>query len=109
MKIKEVNLGAHAYNLLCNSGRSKAELANYLGVRRQNINRSVFDKKSLDTDTVRRLSEFFDYNLFSLFVEDDQNDYCKKEVKARIIIEMGAEKQEKTATFIFGDNKVELK
>lgn len=109
MRIEEVNLGKKILELVEERGINKSELADYLGIRRQNINRDVFGKMSLDTSLVIRISEYFDYNLFSLFVPNNQNDYKPKEVKARIIIEMGAEKQERNATFIFGENKVELK
>lgn len=109
MKIKDVNLGQYVLSLLEERGISKGQLADALGLKRQNVNRDIFEKVSLDTAMVCRISEYLDYNLFSLFVPDNQNDYSTKEVKARIIIEMGAEKQEKSATFIFGENKVELK
>ena len=109
MKIKDVNIGKYVLSLVKEKGISKGKFADAINVQRQNINRDVFDKESLDTAMVCRISEFLDFNLFSLFVQDNQNDYKAKEVKARIIIEMGAEKQEKSATFIFGENKVELK
>lgn len=108
MKINEVNLGKAIYDLLCESGKSKGEFADNLGIKRQNINRDVFSKHSLDTSLLCRISEYFDCNLFTLFCEDNQKDYSRQEVKVKIIIEMGAEKQEKSATFIFGENKVEL-
>lgn len=109
MKIEDVNLGKVILNLLEEKGINKGQFADTLGIKRQNINRDVFEKMSLDTSLVSRISEVLDYNLFVLFVKGNQNDYSKKEVKARIIIEMGAEKQEKSATFIFGENKVELR
>ena len=110
MKIEEVNLGQVILGIITEKGINKAQFADSIGIRRQNVNRDVFDRASLDTSLVARISEFLDVNLFSLFVVNNQNDYsCKKEVKARIIIEVGAEKQEKSATFIFGEHKVELK
>ena len=109
MKIEDVNLGRIIFNLLEEKGLSKGQFADILGIKRQNINRDVFEKMSLDTSLVCRISEILDYNLFTLFTKNNQIDYSKKEVKARIVIEMGAEKQEKSATFIFGENKVELK
>lgn len=109
MKIKDVNIGMYLQSLIEEKGISKGQFADAIGIRRQNVNRDIFDKESLDTAMVCRISEYLDFNLFSLFIQDNQYDYSTKEVKARIIIEMGAEKQEKSATFIFGENKVELK
>lgn len=110
MKIKNVNLGHEIVRLLAEKGITKAQLADTIGVKRQNINRDVLEKNSLDTSLVIRISEALDYNLFALFMPDNHNDYNQKQkVNAKIIIEMGAEKQEKTATFIFGENKVQLK
>ena len=53
MKIREVNLGVFILNLLNERGISKGEFADTLGIKRQNVNRDVFDKKSLDTNLVR--------------------------------------------------------
>ena len=56
-----------------------------------------------------RISEVLGVNLFSLFFDNNQPDYnVANEIKARIVIEMGTETQEKTATFIFGHNKIKL-
>jgi plasmid maintenance system antidote protein VapI len=109
MKIREVNLGVFILNLLNERGISKGEFADTLGIKRQNVNRDVFDKKSLDTNLVRRISEYFDYNLFSLFVVDNQNDYSiPKEMKATVVIEIGNKKKDVTFGVRFGDNDIEI-
>ena len=66
---------------------SKAKFAELLGIARQNIEKTVFQKHSLDTDLL-----------------------CneKKEVKATLTIEMGAEKKEQVLRFVFGDNNIEI-
>ena len=110
MEIKNVNLGQEVARLIVEKRISKAQLADAIGLKRQNINRDVFEKNSLDSQLIIRISEFLDYNLFTLFTESNQNDCGKnRKVNAKIIIEIGSEKQEKSATFIFGQNKVELK
>ena len=110
MEIKNVNLGQEVARLIVEKRISKAQLADAIGLKRQNINRDVFEKNSLDSQLIIRISEFLDYNLFTLFTESNQNDCSKnRKVNAKIIIEIGSEKQEKSATFIFGQNKVELK
>lgn len=110
MKLKNVNLGNEISRILAEKRISKAQFADSIGVKRQNVNRDILEKASLDSTLMCRISEVLGVNLFSLFIENNQFDYnVESKIKARIIIEMGAEKQEKTATFIFGQNKVELK
>lgn len=110
MKIQEIDLGGFILNLLQEKGISKGEFADRIGIKRQNANRDIFEKKSLDTNLVRRISEYLDYNLFTLFLDDNQYDYIKKqELKATLTIVMGKEKQDKSFHFVFGENNVEIK
>lgn len=109
MEIKDVNLGEVIMNLIEEKGVSKAKLAKHIGKDPQNMNRDVFNQKSLDTRIVRQISEFLDYNLFELYSSNNQNDYRRGSVKATVKIEMGEQQQEKTFTFLFGENKVEIK
>lgn len=109
MKIKEIDLGGFILKMLNDREIDKSELADYLGIKSQNINRDVFNKKSLDTDRLRKICEFFDYNFFELFISDNQIDYRKKEMKTKVVIEMGEQKAEKTFTVSFGENKLEIK
>lgn len=108
MKIKEVNLGSFILKMLIDRGIEKAVLADYLGIHRQNVNRDVFSKNSLDTDLLRKICEFFDYNFFELFTNNNQNDYSKKEMKTTVTIEMGEQKAEKTFTISYGENKLKI-
>ena len=108
MKINDVNIVEVVLDLIEKKGISKSKLAEKIGKDPQNMNRDVFNQKSLDTSLVRKISEFLDYNLFELFISNNQNDYDRK-VKATVKIEMGEQQQEKTFTFLFGDNKVEIK
>lgn len=109
MKIKNVNIGKVILDLIEKKEISKSKLAENIGKDAQNMNRDVFNQKSLDTALVRKISEFLDYNLFELYTSDNQNDYKGGEVKATVKIEMGHQQQEKTFTFLFGDNKIEIK
>jgi len=109
MKINDVNLGEFVFNLLTARGVSQKQFAEKMGIKPQNVKRDIFEKKSLDTDLLRRISEYFDVNLFELFISDNQNDYTKKDFKATVIIELGEQKAEKTFTVCVGKNKVEIK
>lgn len=111
MKMNRVNLGEIIHQIVREKGWSDAEFAKNLNIARQNIKKTVFEKHSLDTDLLCSICEVLDCNLFDYFSACNQNDYPQtpKEIKAKITIEMGAEKQDKTFRFVFGQNKVEIK
>lgn len=90
-------------------GFTNKKLADFLGKDVQNVKRDVFQKKSLDTDLLRELCDFYDYNFFQLFLQDNQNGLQQKDLKATVIIEIGEQKAEKTFTVCVGKNKVEIK
>ena len=50
--MNNVNLGEIISQLVAEKGWSKAEFARKIGQKRQNVDASVFKKKSLDTDLV---------------------------------------------------------
>lgn len=112
MKIQRVDIGSIIRELVESKGMSKAEFAKTVGIARQNIEKTVFQKASLDTDLLCRISEELDCNLFDYFLTDDtcnkKNYSTKKEVKAVLSIEMGAEKKEQVMKFVFGENNIEI-
>lgn len=105
MKFKSVNLGEVIRELVTAKGLSDAKFAESIGLKRQNIKKTVFDKHGLDTDLVCRISEVLDCNLFDYF-KSNTIDYT--ELKATVSIEMGQQRQDKTIRFVFGENKVEI-
>lgn len=113
MKIQRMHIGEIIREKVEQIGMSKAEFARKIGLLRQNIEKTVFMKNSLDTDLLCRISEVVNYNFFELY----KNMECRNitdynapiELKAKITIEMGAEKQEKTYHFEFGKNNIEIK
>lgn len=105
MNIKRINLGAIIRSLVTEKGLSDAKFAEKIGLKRQNIKKTVFDKHGLDTDLLCRISEVLECNLFNYF-KSNQEDYT--ELKATLSIEMGAEKQNKVLHFVFGENHVDL-
>ncbi len=107
MKMNNVNLGEIISQLVAEKGWSKAEFARKIGQKRQNVDASVFKKKSLDTDLVCVISRVLDCNLFDYFKPSNANHYAA--LKATLKIEMGEQQQDKTFTFLFGENKVEIK
>lgn len=112
MKIERVDIGSIIRVLVERKGMSKAEFAKNVGIARQNIEKTVFQKTSLDTDLLCRISEILDCNLFDYFKDNNpsnKKDYIQpKELKAVLTIEMGAERQEQVLKFVFGDNNIEI-
>ena len=113
MRIERVNIGEIIREKVEASGMSKAKFAESLNIARQNIEKTVFQKHSIDTDLLTSISEVLGCNLFDYYRgegECNNSDYmrCRKEVKAHLTIEMGEEKQDKTIRFIFGENEVKI-
>lgn len=108
MKTKDVNVGQAILQIHKEKRFTNKKLADFLGKDKQNVNRDVFQKKSLDTDQLRKLCDFYDYNFFQLFLEDNQNGLPQKDLKATVIIELGEQKAEKTFTVCVGDNKLKI-
>jgi len=111
MKIIRSNLGEIIREKVEKRGMSKAEFAKNVGIARQNIEKTVFQKHSLDTDLLCRVSEVLDCNFFDYFKNDDncnKNYNTTKELRATLTIEMGAEKQDKSFRFVFGENNIEI-
>lgn len=105
MKIERQNLGELIKELVKEKGLSDAKFAELIGLKRQNIKKTVFDKRSLDTDLLCTISEVLECNIFDYF-KSNTLDYT--ELKATLCIEMGQQKQDKTIRFVFGENKVEI-
>lgn len=113
MKIQRVNIGAIIKEKVKEKGLNKSQFAELLNIKRQNIDKTVFEKHSLDTDLLCNISEILECNLFDYYlaIEGCNNmDYKgKQEVKAMLTIEMGQEKQNKVFRFVFGENDIEIK
>lgn len=107
MKIDRINLGELIREEVAKRGMSKAKFAESVGIARQNIEKTVFQKQSLDTNLLCQISEVLECNLFDCFKSNTKDDK-RKELKATLTIEMGAEKQDKTCRFFFGENNIEI-
>ena len=107
MKITRVNIGEKIFAKVQEKGMSQAKFAEMIGLQRQNIKKTVFEKESVDTNLLCVISEVLECNFFDYYKCNNQ-DY-KQEIRATITIEMGAEKQDKVLRFFFGDNNIEIK
>ncbi len=109
MKINRVHIGEIIKQIVDERKMSKASFAQSLNIQRQNIDKTVFTKNSLDTDLLCRISEVLNCNLFKYYIDDELcNTNTLHEIKAVLTIEMGAEKQDKKLRFVFGENNLEM-
>ena len=106
MKINRINIGEIIRDKVEEKGLSQAEFARRIGLHRQNIVKTVFDKPSVDTNLLCQISEVLECNLFDYFKSNNEDD--AKEVKATITIEMGKYKKDRTVRFVFGENDIKL-
>ena len=111
MKIERVNIGEIIKSKVKTDEKSLAAFAKKIGKQRQNIEKTVFNKRSLDTNLLALISETLDYDFFQYYrVEENCNtkNYNLQEVKATLMIEMGQEKKDQVFRFVFGDNNLEI-
>lgn len=108
MKIQRQNLGEIIRQLVTDKGLSGATFAKMIGMQRQNVKKTVFEKRSLDTELLCTISEVLECNLFDYFKSNTDDD-ARKELRATLTIEMGQEKHDQTFSFVFGDNNVKIK
>ena len=104
MKIERVHLGKIIQEKMEERGLIKAQFAKLIGIKRQNIDKTVFEKESLDTNMLCKISEVLDCNFFYYFMIDKKN--TQTDIKATVTIEMVKEKKDKTFIFRFGENDV---
>jgi len=111
MKIERVNIGEVIKSKVKADEKSLAAFAKSIGKQRQNIEKTVFNKKSIDTDLLSLICEVLDFDFFQYYrfvKESNIKDYSLKEVKATLTIEMGNEKKDQVFRFIFGENNLEI-
>jgi len=74
MKIERINLGEVIRKKVEEKGFSQAEFARLIGVQRQNVVKTVFEKTGIDTNMLCVISEVLECNLF---------DYSKVTLQTR--------------------------
>jgi hypothetical protein len=108
MKIERVNIGEIIKKKVLEKMISFSAFAKSIGIQRQNLEKTIFAKRSIDTDMLASISERLDFNFFQYYVNSDEcnkNNYTPsdiKEVKAFITLQIGEEKKEETFSFSFG-------
>lgn len=99
MKIEKVNIGEIIRQKVEEKGLNKSQFAKLLGMKRQNVDRTVFNKTSIDTNLLCDISEVLDCNLFDYYKSNEIND--NREVKAVLTLELNGSKKDRTIFFTF--------
>jgi len=97
--MKRVDLGTAIYEKMTERGMTKAEFGRLIHRARQNLDKTVFKKHSLDTDLLCTISEVLDCNFFDYFQDGNIKDYKTTELNATLTIEANGSKQEKKIKF----------
>ncbi len=111
MKINRVNIGEIIRYKVEEAGLTKSKFAEKIGVARQNVEKTIFQKHGIDSDMLCVISEVLNCNLFNYYSDQDSsNNTCinRKELKAKLTIEFGEEIQDRTYRFVFGKNDIEI-
>jgi len=108
--MKRVNIGQVIKEKITSKNISSSAFAKMLGIQRQNIEKTIFSKNSIDTNLLCLISEILDYDFFQYYGDEDacnKKDYKPgeiKEIKASVILEVGDEKKEQKLSFSFDGN-----
>ena len=78
MNINRLNIGEEVRKKVDENGLSKAKFAELLGIARQNIEKTVFQKHSLDTDLLCNISEVLNCNFFDYYKSDSPSKNKRK-------------------------------
>lgn len=112
MKINRLHIGAEIQKKVKEKGITDSQFAKSLDIARQNIKKTVFEKRSLDTELLCRISEVLECNFFDYYKAEsacNNFDYMTtREVKAVLTVEMGTEKQDRVFHFVFGNNNIKI-
>ena len=85
-EIKRVNIGKIIKEKVVAKGMTQAQFARLTGMQRQNVNKTVFDKSSIDSNLLCVISEILDCNFFKYYQSDktDNTKEPKKTITAEV-------------------------
>lgn len=114
MKYDRVNIGAIIKQCVDDRCISHSAFAKSIGLKRQNVDKTVFEKTSIDTNLLCTISEVLKEDFFKYYRLDSQTD-CNmidynnsNDIKAVLTIELKKEKKEQVLRLVFGDNNLEI-
>lgn len=71
IELKDINLGQEIKAVFDKLGLTKTELARRMGIPQQHVNR-IFERDTMETKRLIKVSRALDYNFFALFCEFPQ-------------------------------------
>lgn len=77
-QFENIHLGEVIKKILKDRGITYASVARAMNTSRQNF-QQILKKPDLDTRHMKKLSEILDFNLFTLFVREDDLEYVNEE------------------------------
>ena len=83
MEIKRVNIGSEIKKVVEKNMGNHSKFAEKMGISRQNIHTQIYNKHSIDTDKLLRISEILSVNFFKLYCIDD-SEVIKNDDKIKI-------------------------
>jgi len=111
-KLYDVHIGNVIKTKVEESDFSFSSFASQIGIQRQNIDRTIFEKKSIDTDMLLQISNVLNFDFFQYYSPakkcNDLDDKQMNEVKGTLSIEFGKEKKDQVFRFVFGENNLEI-
>ena len=73
MELKSVNIGEEIKKIFDKSKMTQKEFGKLLGMQQQNVSR-IFNKKSIETSKLIKISNALGFNFFTLYQGDDNNE-----------------------------------
>lgn len=67
---KEIHIGQSIKDKVEEKGWTKKAFAENLGIARQNIDKTIFSRASLDSSLILRISKVLNFNFFALYFEE---------------------------------------
>jgi plasmid maintenance system antidote protein VapI len=107
MKFERVDIGKLIKDKVIEKGISFSTFGKSIGIQRQNLEKTIFSKRSIDTEILSLISETLDFDFFQYYRRLDEcnnKDYTSNrltEVKALITLQVGHEKKEEKFSFLF--------
>lgn len=101
--MNNVHLGEIVQSLVYEKKMTASKFAEKIGIKRQNVKKTVFEKHGLDTDLVCKINEVLGCNLFDYYKPCNAEHYTS--MKATVIIEMGEQQQGRSFTILFPESK----
>ena len=103
MRIESIHIGKIILDEVKEQKLTASKFAQSIGIKRQNVKKMVFEKDSLDTNFLIRISKVLNRNFFECYVFGANTNILQKkpEIKAKLTVFFNGEEKEETIDFNF--------